>query len=121
MQTIWDQGTATADQVRRHLEAQRELKDSTIRTILRRLEDKGFVDHLVEGRTYLYRALIRPRRAAAQAVRQVVERLCGGSVEELLLGLVDDQQLSGEQLERLSKLVATAEQQPTGGNDDDLE
>ncbi len=117
MQTIWDQGTATADQVRRHLEARRELKDSTIRTILRRLEDKGFVDHAVEGRTYLYRALIRPRRAAAEAVRQVVDRLCGGSVEELLLGLVDNQLLSAEQLERLSKQQNSASTEFTPGQD----
>ena len=112
MQVVWARGESTADAVRQRLEtAGRALKDSTVRTVLRRLEEKGFVDHEVDGRTYVYRPLVRPRRAAAQAVRQVVDRFCGGSVEELLLGLVDDRVVSREQLQRLAEMISRAEEE----------
>lgn len=109
MDVIWQAGPSTADEVRRRLEPARTLKDSTVRTILRRLEGKDFVTHDVQGRTYVYRALEKPRSAAAQAVRQVIDRFCGGSVEELLLGLVDNQVVEREQLERLTELIDASE------------
>ncbi len=112
MEVVWSRGRSTADQARQLLETGgRALKDSTVRTILRRLEEKGFVDHEVDGRTYVYRPLVRPRRAAVQAVRQIVDRFCGGSVEELLLGLVDDEVVSREQLQRLTEMISRAEEE----------
>lgn len=111
MEVIWQQGPSTADAVRRELEPHRSLKDSTVRTVLRRLEGKHFLTHDVEGRTYVYRALAKPRSAAVQAVRQVIDRFCGGSVDELLLGLVDNRMVEREQLERLAKLIDDSEQQ----------
>ncbi len=110
MQVVWSRGPSTADEVRQRLQTGgRALKDSTVRTVLRRLEEKSFVDHEVDGRTYVYRPLVRPRRAAVQAVRQIVDRFCGGSVEELLLGLVDDEMVSREQLRRLAEMISRAE------------
>ena len=64
------------------------MKDATVRTILRRLEEKGYVTHRVEGRTYIYRGLERPEKAAVSAIRQLLDRFCGGSVEQLLVGMV---------------------------------
>ena len=82
------------------------LKDSTIRTILRNLEEKGYVAHEVDGRTFIYRALDTPRSVAVQVVQQVIDRFCGGSVEELLVGLVDKQVLEPKQLRRLAEKIA---------------
>lgn len=115
MQEIWRLGPSTADDLRRALEPERVLKDSTVRTILRRLESKGFVTHQVDGRTYVYHSAIRPRRAAAQAVQRIVERFCGGSVEELLLGLVDQQVVSRPELEALARRIDADE--PSTGDD----
>ncbi len=114
MQEIWRLGPSTADSLRRALEPERVLKDSTVRTVLRRLEAKGFVTHEVAGRTYVYHSAVRPRRAAAQAVQKVVERFCGGSVEELLLGLVDQQMISRQELERLAQRIDS--QDPSSGD-----
>jgi predicted transcriptional regulator len=86
---------------------QRVLKDSTIRTILRNLEEKGYVSHKVEGRTFVYRAVDTPRNVAVQAAQQLIERFCGGSVEELLVGLVDNQVLEPKQLQRLAEKIAS--------------
>lgn len=91
----------TAEAVRERLG--RPLQGSTVRTILKRLEVKGFCDHEVDKRTYLYHPRVRRRPTAVAAVRTVVDRFLGGSFEELLVGLVDDEVLTREQLDRLQQ------------------
>jgi predicted transcriptional regulator len=104
---VWAHPDCTADSVREGLAAERPLKDSTIRTILRKLEEKGYVTHGVEGRTFVYRAVETKRNMAAQAAQQLIERFCNGSVEELLVGLVDNQVLQPKQLQRLADKIAS--------------
>ena len=111
MQILWAQDTCTADAVRRKLARKQRLKDSTVRTVLRRLEQKGYVDHSVDGRTYVYRSLVPAQQAATEAVHSVVERLCRGSVEQLLVGMVSDEMLSAEQLQELARKIAEREKQ----------
>lgn len=84
---LWAQGEMTALAVRKHVA--RKLKDPTIRTVLRRLEEKGYVTHSVVSGTFIYRATESAETAAASAVQGIVERFCGGSIERVLLGLVD--------------------------------
>jgi BlaI family penicillinase repressor len=84
---LWAQGEMTALAVRKHVA--RKLKDPTIRTVLRRLEEKGYVTHSVVSGTFIYRAKESAETAAASAVQGIVERFCGGSIERVLLGLVD--------------------------------
>jgi predicted transcriptional regulator len=86
---------------------ERPLKDSTIRTILRNLEEKGYVTHAVDGRTFIYRAVDTARNVAVQAAEQLIDRFCGGSVEELLVGLVDNQVLKPNELRRLAEKIAS--------------
>jgi BlaI family transcriptional regulator, penicillinase repressor len=109
MRVIWARGPCTADDVRQALSRKQPMKDSTVRTVLRRLEDKGYLTHEVSGRTYVYRERVPARKAATQAVRQIVDRFCEGSVEQLLLGMVDDRILTAEQLEELARKIAEAE------------
>jgi BlaI family transcriptional regulator, penicillinase repressor len=84
---LWTNGEMTAFAVRKHVA--RKLKDPTIRTVLRRLEEKGYVTHSVENGTFIYRATESAESAAAKAVKGVVDRFCGGSIERALRGLVD--------------------------------
>jgi predicted transcriptional regulator len=77
----------TATAVRKHVA--RKLKDPTIRTVLRRLEEKGYVTHSVVSGTFIYRARESAETTAAAAVKGIVERFCGGSLERVLLALVD--------------------------------
>ncbi len=111
MSLVWAGGPLTAEAVREALAAQRRLKESTVRTILRRLEHKGYLSHQVEGRTYLYRGLEPPQKVAAGAVRQIIDRFCGGSVEQLLVGMVDNEVLDGRELERLAQRIARRQDQ----------
>jgi BlaI family penicillinase repressor len=107
MDFVWAHPDCTADTCREGLASQRRLKDSTIRTILRKLEEKGYVTHKVEGRTFVYRAVDTKRNVAVQAAQQLIDRFCGGSVEELLVGLVDNQLLEPKQLQRLAAKIAS--------------
>lgn len=104
---VWAHPDCTAETVREGLASQRKLKDSTIRTILRKLEEKGYVHHNIDGRTFLYRPADSRRNVAVQAVQQVVERFCDGSLEELLVGLVDNRLIDRKQLQRLEAQIAS--------------
>jgi BlaI family penicillinase repressor len=106
MQLVWAKGAVSAEDVREGLS--RRLKESTIRTVLKRLEDKGFVGHTVEGRTFIYRASEARERVAARAVKRIVDWFCEGSVEEVLVGMVDSSMLGRKQMDMLAKKIETA-------------
>lgn len=108
---IWRNDTVTAEQVREELD--RPLKDSTIRTVLRRLEEKGYVEHEVENRTFIYRSSESRQRVAGRAVKRIVDWFCEGSVEALLVGMVDSKVLGREELRRLAERIATAQRAAT--------
>ena len=106
---VWQQRQTTAEQIREQLHAAgRVLKESTVRTVLRRLEEKGYLAHTVEQRTYLYRASEDGRSVAGRAVQRIVDRFCGGSVEALLVGMVNADVLSENELQRLAAKIARA-------------
>ncbi len=106
MTVIWNKGQVTAELVRCELEPEQSLKDSTVRTILRRLEAKGYVQHTTKGRTYIYSPLVESKNVAGDAVRGIVQRLCNGSVEDLLVGMVDREVVSPEKLRELAERIA---------------
>jgi len=87
MQVIWANGRLTAETVREKLA--RRLKELTVRTVLPRLQEKGYLTHAVEGRTFVYQATHPRGRVAAKAVQRIVDWFCGGSVEEVLVGMED--------------------------------
>lgn len=117
MNVIWDRGNATAEDVRVAMEAAQKgkadkklaIKDSTVRTVLRRLEEKGYVKHTVDGRTYVYSPKVASKSVAADAVRGIIDRFCDGSIEDLLVGMVDDELVSADTLKQLAAKIAKAE------------
>lgn len=112
---VWRLGSVTAEQVREELaqpQVARPLKDSTVRTVLRRLEEKGYLEHSVDNRTFLYRPSESRQRVAGRAVQRIVDWFCEGSVEELLVGMVDSKVLDGAELQRLAARIA--EEKGTG-------
>jgi BlaI family penicillinase repressor len=109
---VWRRSEATADQVREGLA--RPLKDSTIRTVLRRLEEKGYLEHSVDNRTFIYRPSESRQRVAGRAVQRIVDWFCAGSVEDLLVGMVDSNVVSRAELERLARRIAAARKNKGG-------
>lgn len=104
---VWRHDAVTAEQVREYLD--RPLKDSTIRTILRRLEEKGYLAHSVNGRTFVYRPAESRQRVAGRAVKRIVDWFCDGSIEALIVGMVDSNVLDRAELQRLAVRIANAQ------------
>ena len=106
LRVIWEHKQVTAETVREELG--RGHKESTIRTVLHRLEKKGYLKHSLDNRTYVYHAVKAPRHVAAMAVKRIADWLCNGSMEELLVGMVDTDVVDHKQLKKLSDKVARA-------------
>jgi predicted transcriptional regulator len=104
---VWRKAQITAEQVREELG--RPLKESTIRTVLRRLEEKGYLAHTVENRTFLYRPAESRQRVAGRAVQRIVDWFCEGSLESLLVGMVDSKALDQAELQRLAARIELAQ------------
>jgi predicted transcriptional regulator len=102
---LWSGGPATADQIREALLPAHRLKDSSVRTLLRRLEVRGYVSHRLEGKTFVYEATIAPTRVAAHSVRQMIDRFWAGSVEQFLTGMVDEHILTATEIARLARQI----------------
>jgi BlaI family penicillinase repressor len=106
LELVWKHGPVSADTVQKQLG--RPLKESTVRTVLKRLEEKGYLQHTVESRAFFYTATESRAAAAARAVKGIVDRFCNGSVEDVLVGLVDAQILDQRELQRLADKIAKA-------------
>ena len=111
MDHVWAQGPVTAEQCRDALAERWPMKESTMRTVLRRLEEKGYVTHETEGRTYVYRAAEAPMTVTSRMVKHLIDRFCGGSAEALVLGLVKNDVVTPKELERLLKKIADKKEQ----------
>jgi BlaI family transcriptional regulator, penicillinase repressor len=101
MDIVWRLGEVTAEQVREALPGTPH--DSTVRTLIRVLENKGYLTHDVRGKVYVYRSLVGRHKAQKLAVRTILTRFFAGSAEDLVSRLIEDEQLSREQLDELRK------------------
>jgi predicted transcriptional regulator len=101
MEVLWQQRAATAEQVREALPD--ALHDSSVRTLLRVLEAKGYVQHSLQGRAYVYHPSVGRSKVQRSALHNMLKRLFGGSASALVLRLIEDEQLSAEQLEELKQ------------------
>jgi BlaI family transcriptional regulator, penicillinase repressor len=109
MEIVWERGEVTATEVQRVLSRSRRVARNTVRTLLERMEDKGWLKHRTEGRTFLYTAA-RPRHdTIGQKVREIVETVCGGSPETLVTALLDYRGLRPDELKRIRQLLDQAQ------------
>ncbi len=102
---LCDRGPASAERIREGLQPPHRLKDSSVRTLLRRLEQRGYVTHRTEGKLFIYEATTAPRQVAARSIRQMIDRFWSGSVEQFLTGMVDEKLLTPGEIARLAKKV----------------
>jgi predicted transcriptional regulator len=111
LQLVWSAGDVTADQVRQTLD--RPLKESTVRTVLGRLERKGYLVHEVNQRTFIYRAAKPRAQVAARAVKRIADWFCNGSLDEVVVGMVEAKLLDRRDLQRIVEKM-TKEKGRTG-------
>jgi len=102
---IWEKGPVTSEEVREALHPKHPLKDPSVRTLLRRLEQRGYINHRLEGKVFKYRAKVHSRSVAARVVQQIIQRFSSGSTEQFLLGLVDENVLSADEIQSLAKKI----------------
>src|SRR3954465_1557958 len=104
MGVLWDLGSGTVAEVRDKLPA--DLAYTTVLTILRNLEAKEFVYHSAEGKAHRYHPQVARRAARRNAISKIVDKLFHGSPEQLVAQLVEDEELSADDLRRLRALLA---------------
>ena len=117
MEIIWERGEVSASEVRRALSKTRKVARNTVRTLLERMEHKGWITHREEGRTYLYAAAQPRRETIGQKVREIVETICGGSAETLITALIDYRGLDRDELQRIRRLLDQAQAGKTRNGD----
>jgi predicted transcriptional regulator len=112
MQVLWDRGPSVVNEVKENLHD--ELAYTTVLTILRTLEQKGYVKHEEEGRVHRYAAAVKENAARKSALQHLTGKLFKGSAELLFTHLVSDQKLSADQIRRMREVLA----ENTGKQDD---
>jgi BlaI family transcriptional regulator, penicillinase repressor len=108
MAVLWQLTTATVADVVAALRKRRPVTYSTIQTMLRILETKGYVTHEKVARAFLYRPVIDQRQARRRALRHLVSRLFNGSPSLLVLNVLDDDQMDPEELKQLKRMIEDA-------------
>ena len=108
MSVLWKKERATVADVVGTLTRKRPVSYSTIQTILRILEDKGYVSHQKVARAFIYTPLVDERQARRRALKHLVARLFNDSPSLLVLNVLEDDQIEPEELSRLKKLIEDA-------------
>jgi predicted transcriptional regulator len=103
MQILWTRGPSVVSEVRAGLKD--ELAYTTVLTILRTLESKGYVTHVEEGRGHRYAAAVQQQAARKSALRHLTSKLFGGSTELLFAQLVADKNLTPKEIRRMRELL----------------
>jgi predicted transcriptional regulator len=109
MQVLWSEGPGNVQQVQKSLAAETEFAYNTVQTMLNILERKGRVERTLEGRAFVYRAVVSEETVLGQAVRDLVERMFGGSPEDLVMSLIKSRQVDPARIADLSRRVAAEE------------
>ena len=109
MQILWDCGPSVVSEVRAQLHD--DLAYTTVLTVLRTLETKGYVAHEEEGRGHRYHALIEQQAARKSALKHLTSKLFNGSAELLFAHLVSDRKLGADEIARMRKLLANSDKE----------
>ena len=111
MRVLWDSGAATVSEVQQRLGRQ-PLAYTTVATMLRKLEERGLVDHLEEGRKFLYRATVSMHEVTRSMAGDLLDRLFDGSLAEAVSHLLESREISREELDRLEQLIQERKSNP---------
>ncbi len=111
MEIIWSCGEATVSQVRESISRKRPLARNTIQTMLVRLEEKGWLDHREEGRSFVYFARVPKSTNLGAKVSHMIDRLFAGSPEQMVNALLEYRGLSANEANRIRKLIQKAEKE----------
>ena len=111
MDVVFAKGEITAREIWERIEDPPSY--STVRTLLKVLENKGHLSHRKKGKTYIYFAKKKRKVAAASALKRLVHTFFEGSIEQAVSGLLElkDSKLSDDEIERLTQLIESAKKE----------
>jgi predicted transcriptional regulator len=112
MNIIWKIGPATVGQVVDALPENPPVAYSTVLTLMRILENKGYLRHTKEGRAFVYSPIVGSKEASSKAIRHLLTRFFGGSAGQLVLKLIDEREIDADELKRIKKRINESERQP---------
>jgi BlaI family penicillinase repressor len=105
LRLVWQLGTATVQQIQAALPARRRVTYKTVQTLLRRLEDKGYLTHKVEGKAHVFCPAVKREVVVKRTVLDFLDRLFGGDPRPLMQFLAEDGRIDAEDIEELRKLI----------------
>jgi predicted transcriptional regulator len=120
MGVLWERGEATAVEVREALRPARELAQTTVSTLLSRLERRSLVTHRTEGRQYVYRALVeeaRVRRSVVSGFSEMADRLFAGDLAAMVTQLLAESDVDAGDLARVREMIERREAELRGGSE----
>lgn len=112
MQVLWDRGRSTAREITDALNKDQAIAHSTVQTLLRGLEEKGAVAHESEGRTFVFFPLVEEDNYQRRATNDLVQRVFGGKVSDLVAHLLKHEKVSPDELEQIRQLIQQRRKQP---------
>jgi BlaI family transcriptional regulator, penicillinase repressor len=110
MEIVWERGELSASEVGKILSPKRRLSRNTVRTLLLRMEEKGWLTHREAGRTHRYSATVPREVTVRKKVVELIDTLCGGSPEALVTALLDHRGLTDAEAGRIRALLDAARQ-----------
>jgi predicted transcriptional regulator len=105
MKVLWAKGPATVSDVVDALPADPPVAYSTVLTLLRILEAKGFARHTKLGRAFVYEPVVGSQEASTNAIRHLVSRFFGGSAGQLVIKLLEEEEIDANELKRIKKRI----------------
>ena len=115
MEVVWELGEASVFEVRDELSRHRDVARNTVRTMMERLEEKGWLTHRVIGRTYFYSALIPRSVSLGERIVDIVDKACGGKPETLMTALLEYRGLSQDEIQRIQAMLSSARKHKAKG------
>jgi predicted transcriptional regulator len=106
MKVLWERGEATVGEVHEVVAGEDDLAYTTIATMLRKMEGRRLVSHRLEGRTFIYHALVKEAAVSRGMSDDLVDRLFAGSLADMVSHLLRTREVSREELSRLEELIA---------------
>lgn len=108
MEIIWERGESSVSDVHEILSSKREVARNTVRTLMDRMDEKGWLIHRERRNQFLYSAAIPRQTSIGRKVLDLLNSVCGGSPEALMAALLDHRGLSVEECERIESLLDTS-------------
>jgi len=108
MELVWDKKEARVLEITAALNLQRTIARNTVRTLMERMEEKGWLTHRVEGRSFIYAPTVPREESLGQRVLDMVDKACGGNPEKLMMALLQYRGLSDDEARRIALMIEEA-------------